>query len=572
MSISLWSSRTSPADNNWWGVAYGTDPNGSGLFVAIASSGTGRVMTSPDGINWTLRTSPNNEWSSITYGTPNGVGLFVAVAVTGTGNRVMTSPDGINWTSRTSAANNDWWGVTYGTPNGVGLFVAVAATGTGNRVMTSPDGINWTLRTSAADSNWFSVVYGNGLFVAVAAFFGVNRVMTSPDGINWTLRPSASDSDNWVKVTYGTPNGVGLFVAVASTGRVMTSPNGINWTLRVTISSSIWGVCYGNGLFVAVSFGTLNIIISSNGINWYSMTPPATNNWRGVIYGNGLFVAVAESGVGNRVMTATTLSPTITNFSIPTKRYGDTPFTITQPTSNSSGSFSYTSSNLSVATISGNIITIVSDGNSIITTRQQATTSYTSITKTTTLLVEKLLNETLLVENLSNETLLVDKVPISNICFPASTPITCNQGNIPIEKINPDIHTIRNKKIVGITKTITQDKYLVCFEKGALGINLPSQKTIISKNHKIFYKGNMIKAKKLVGINDKVYKKKCIKEIVYNVLMEKHYQIAVNNLICETLHPENGIAKLYRKLQKLNPEEQNDLINNYNEYVKILFD
>ena len=55
----------------------------------------------------------------------------------GTGNRVMTSPDGIAWTSRTSAADNKWRSVTYGN----GLFVAVADDGTGNRVMTS--GLIW---------------------------------------------------------------------------------------------------------------------------------------------------------------------------------------------------------------------------------------------------------------------------------------------------------------------------------------------------------------------------------------------------------------------------------------------
>ena len=46
-------------------------------------------MTSPDGINWTLRTSPanNNYWTSVC----NGNGMFVAVARTGTGNRAMKS-------------------------------------------------------------------------------------------------------------------------------------------------------------------------------------------------------------------------------------------------------------------------------------------------------------------------------------------------------------------------------------------------------------------------------------------------------------------------------------------------
>ena len=55
----------------------------------------------------------------------------MAVNYTGS-NRVMTSPDGMNWTAQTAAANNDWYSVTYGN----GLFVAVSVDGT-NRVMIS---------------------------------------------------------------------------------------------------------------------------------------------------------------------------------------------------------------------------------------------------------------------------------------------------------------------------------------------------------------------------------------------------------------------------------------------------
>jgi len=50
----------------------------------------------------------------------------------GSGNRVMTSPDGITWTLQTSAVDNAWVGVTYGN----GIFVAVSVNGTGNQVMT----------------------------------------------------------------------------------------------------------------------------------------------------------------------------------------------------------------------------------------------------------------------------------------------------------------------------------------------------------------------------------------------------------------------------------------------------
>jgi hypothetical protein len=259
----------SAADNAWLSVTYG-----NGLFVAVSNTGTGnRIMTSPDGITWTVRTSAaDNTWDSVTY----GKGLFVVVSTNGTGNRVMTSPDGITWTSRMSAADNAWLSVTYGN----GLFVAVACgvnttfcnTTAGSRVMTSPDGITWTSRASAANNMWSSVTYGNGLFVAVSYDGTGNRVMTSPDGITWTSRASAADNQ-WISVIYGN----GLFVAVAPSGtgnRVMTSPDGITWTSRASA---------------------------------------ADNQWTSVTYGNGLFVAVAQSGTGNRVMISSSLIPSVTS-------------------------------------------------------------------------------------------------------------------------------------------------------------------------------------------------------------------------------------------------------------------
>ena len=84
----------------------------------------------------------------------------MAVATSGT-NRVMTSTDGTTWTTRTPAADDTWNSVAYGG----GTFVAVSQGGT---VMTSTDGTTWTTRTAATADQWQSVAYGNSLFVAVA--------------------------------------------------------------------------------------------------------------------------------------------------------------------------------------------------------------------------------------------------------------------------------------------------------------------------------------------------------------------------------------------------------------------
>ena len=140
-------------------------------------------------------------------------------------------------------------------------------------------------------------------------------------------------------------------------------------------------------------------------------------------------------------------------------------------------------------------------------------------------------------------------VPISDICFPAKTPIRTNQGIIAIDEINPSIHTIKNKKIEAITKTITLEKYLVCFDENCLDINILNQKTIISKNHLVYDKKQkkMMPANDFIQLYENVYKIPYKGEILYNVLMEEHDKLVVNNLICETLHPKNKIAKLYKK-------------------------
>ncbi len=79
--------------------------------------------------------------------------------------------------------------------------------------------------------------------------------------------------------------------------------------------------------------------------------------------------------------------PTISNFVVPSKTVGDAPFTLTSPTSNSAGAFTYTSSNLNVATISGNTVTIIGAGTTVITATQAASGTYSVGTITANLVV-----------------------------------------------------------------------------------------------------------------------------------------------------------------------------------------
>jgi sulfur relay (sulfurtransferase) DsrF/TusC family protein len=71
------------------------------------------------------------------------------------------------------------------------------------------------------------------------------------------------------------------------------------------------------------------------------------------------------------------------------------------------------------------------------------------------------------------------------------------------------------------------------------------------------YKGKMYSAYKFLNISSQVKRVKYSGETVYNVLMENYGTMSVNNLICETLHPDNLIAKIYR----------NRFTDDYNERV-----
>ena len=141
------------------------------------------------------------------------------------------------------------------------------------------------------------------------------------------------------------------------------------------------------------------------------------------------------------------------------------------------------------------------------------------------------------------------------ICFPKGTPVSTDQGNIDIEKIIPNVHTIRGKQIVAITRTIPNHAEIVSISKDAFERNIPSKKTIISQEHKVMYKRRLIKAKDLVNCCEGVTMIPYDGKPLYNVLMKQYDYMMINNLTCETLHPESIMSKIYNS--KFTYTEQN---------------
>ena len=93
-----WKGRTANAlSTNGYGVAYGPDGLGGGLWIAVGSGGN-TITTSSDGIVWTGKTlngGLSTEGYSVAYG-KDSTGAPVWIAVGSGGNSIVKSSDGGN--------------------------------------------------------------------------------------------------------------------------------------------------------------------------------------------------------------------------------------------------------------------------------------------------------------------------------------------------------------------------------------------------------------------------------------------------------------------------------------------
>ncbi len=258
------------------------------LFAGLALVGRAAPLD-----QWTQRHSPTP--GTALHGVTFGNRKFVAVGGTagGLGGRIFTSSDGTNWTSQTSGTPNALWGVTYA----YGSFVAVGQNGT---ILTSSNGISWSNQNSPVTTTVYSVAAGNGEFIAVGDA-GYDW-LGFPENYLYTTSASGVDVTSWSDDLVGATaiNGIcfgnGLFVAVTGREQALTSADGNSWnTVTLGTSQELDGVSYGNGTYVAVGgYGT--IFTSPNGTNWTARISRTTNDLYGVAYGNGLFVAVGPAG------------------------------------------------------------------------------------------------------------------------------------------------------------------------------------------------------------------------------------------------------------------------------------
>ena len=282
--------------------------SGNGLFVVVGAAGT--IITSPDGVTWSIQDSPTPlDLFGVTYADNQ----FIAVGgndVAGAGVVLTGTPDGLTWTQEavSDSLTLPFTGVTYAN----GEFVAVGS----NQVMSSPDGVNWNALSTEPTGitsptvDLYNAAYGNGLFVTVGTsntttstqeitYLGL--IATSPDANTWTLLPT---TPNYLSgITYG----AGQFVAVGREGEILTSPDGATWTaqsapaLDVSETPYLISIVYAGNQFVAtgndvgINPSTGFLLTSPDGVNWAMQSTGA--NLYGIAYG----VVGGDGGVGTYV-------------------------------------------------------------------------------------------------------------------------------------------------------------------------------------------------------------------------------------------------------------------------------
>ncbi|MFO1511757.1 MAG: hypothetical protein U1F83_02410 [Verrucomicrobiota bacterium] len=228
--------------------------------------------------NWTT-----NQVSTNSFGLDCAVygnGRYVAYGEYSDYGVIMSSEDGINWSLRLDGKTNATFSFSLALVYTGNRFFALGGFG-GSAVSTN--GVDWTVFSHYANGLigglFTSVAYGAARYVMVGG-----GAYTSTDAITWTAH---NPPGGVVDVAYGASK----FVAIGdNSGHAYTSSAGTTWTDRSILGGNKISFC--NGIFI-VPYGLGTNLISSDGISWTTANTGITGLLGKVTFANGLFIARA---------------------------------------------------------------------------------------------------------------------------------------------------------------------------------------------------------------------------------------------------------------------------------------
>lgn len=285
--ITGWTQSVSAISTQLNGIKY---QNGSYVIC-----GEGAILTSPDGIDITIKVGTGSLLNAIAYGN----GVYVAVGEAGL---VVTSTDKINWVTRNSGVYklHALQDVIFAK----GIFVAVGDYG---QITISEDGINWTQHSS---SNYYfkSITFANDKFYAVMESDGTSTARgywkSSSDGINWTDIDQKNNTlfTKIIYVPYTDNTHLYGFFITTDKGIVYHSRNDTSSlsTSNTLVNTKLNCIEYEPSSNSLVVVGDNGVIMSSSGINSFSWTlqeSGTSKNLNGIVRVDNRFIAVGDDSL-----------------------------------------------------------------------------------------------------------------------------------------------------------------------------------------------------------------------------------------------------------------------------------
>lgn len=296
----------------------GDDSSSDDDNLYVAAGDQGSIVSSPDGVTWTTRTSG----TTVTlHDIAHGNGRYVAV---GQGGKILASDDGVVWTSASSPSSRDLFAVAY---HGDRFFAVGGDYSAGAETLESLDGTTWTrpeltqplhvlgdlatdgtslvaIGTAMSDlqifglftwdetNGWTQRVDGTGLnlrYNAVAAgptpsfvTIGAGGSASTTDTLMWTQAPifEAAAMRNLTHASQG-------WIAVGDIGKVLLSSDGVAWVAYASgLDSQLADVTSSGSLLITV--GNDGAILSSgDGALWVRQQSPVAVDLLAVTHPNG---------------------------------------------------------------------------------------------------------------------------------------------------------------------------------------------------------------------------------------------------------------------------------------------
>ena len=273
-------------------------------FVAVG--GTGKLLTSTDGIGWMERSSPV------------GVDLIAVdssgsdvVAVGRDATVVLSTDGGATWSVKHTGRPVRLAAVTI-SPSQIVTGGMDLQTGNAFMMRSLDRGETWHVIDTLPQSGHFitDLIHANGLFIAGTDVFSSEsdaRVMVSADGQVWNEIILRND----VAALYAVLHDGQQFIAAGSDATVFTSPDGYNWTGlqtpvdRVDYRSAAWngqrlvvagGITWWYWWFGPPSFERpVGLSSTDGGATWEIFNIDGYYQSNGMAWGNGRFVSVGQA-------------------------------------------------------------------------------------------------------------------------------------------------------------------------------------------------------------------------------------------------------------------------------------